>query len=134
MDRLIMRLSGGTHSATSLLSGIPTVLLTTRGAHSGKMRTVPLVALPDKERVILVGSNFGRRRSPAWYYNLRAHPEAVLGIQGRRNTYLAHEATGEERDMYWQWAAALYVGFSAYNRRAGARRIPIMILTPVPDR
>ena len=131
LDRLIMRLSGGRYTATRLLSGIPTVLLTTRGARTGKVRTVPLVAMQDDDKIILVASNFGRSHSPAWYYNLRAHPEAALTFNGRRSIYLAHEATGQERELYWRKAADLYAGFMGYARRAGARRIPIVVLTPM---
>ena len=97
------------------------------------MRTVPLVALQDGDKVILIASNFGRVHSPAWYYNLRAHPTASLEFNGCSNVYLAHEATGREREFYWQKGEELYPGFTGYAKRAGVRRIPIMVLTPIVE-
>jgi deazaflavin-dependent oxidoreductase (nitroreductase family) len=59
------------------VSGLPVVMLTTTGAKTGRQRTRPVLGIPDGERLILVGSNFGRPHHPAWYHNLRAGPRAI---------------------------------------------------------
>jgi deazaflavin-dependent oxidoreductase (nitroreductase family) len=68
-------------------------LLTTTGARTGRTRTVPLLYLADGDRLILVASNGSRPHHPAWYYNLKAHPQVQVAIRGRSRTYLAHEAS-----------------------------------------
>ena len=130
VDRPVQRLTGGRHSVTSLLSGLPVVTATTSGAKSGQPRTLPLVAVPDGENVILIASNFGQPHHPAWYYNLRAHPEVRLTYEGRTITYLARETSGAERERCWQKAASLYSGYTVYEQRARHREIPVMLLTP----
>lgn len=133
LDRPILRLTGGRASLTSLLAGLPVITLTTTGAKSRQPRRVPLVGLPDGEKVILIASNFGQAHYPAWYYNLRAYPEAQVTIQGQTRAYTAREATGAEREQYWRQAVAVYAGYAAYAQRVGQRHIPVMILTPISE-
>src|SRR5512143_1195888 len=97
LDRPVLRLSHGRYSLTSVLAGLPVVAVTTIGAKSGQPRTLPLVAIPDGENVILIASNFGQQQHPAWYYNLQAHPEVRLTYEGKTVTYLARETDGDER-------------------------------------
>lgn len=130
LDWLCMRLSGNRTSLTSLLSGLPIIWLTTKGAKSGQLRTVPLVALEDGEQFVLIASNWGQPHHPAWYFNLCAHPEVILFARGRPGVYLARHATPAERDTYWQRAVRLYHGFAVYQQRASGRTIPIIVLTP----
>jgi deazaflavin-dependent oxidoreductase (nitroreductase family) len=89
------------------------------------------VGIPEGDSIVLVASNFGSQTHPAWYYNLRAHPQATLAVNGRSGTYLAREAAGVERERYWNRAVELYRGFDAYRLRASGRTIPIMILSPM---
>lgn len=130
LDRLLLRLSHGRVSVPGVFTGLPVVMLTTIGAKSGQPRTVPLVGLRDGEKVVVIASNFGQAHYPAWYYNLRAHPEATLELPGRSGTYLAREANPAEWQTYWRRASELYVGFHAYQKRATGRNIPIIVLTP----
>ena len=132
VDGPVLRLSHGRYSATSILTGLPVVTLTTTGARSGLIRSLPLVGIEDGDRVVLIASNFGRARHPAWYHNLLANPQATLSLRDRTGAYVAREATPAEHDVYWRAAVARYGGFAAYQQRAGrvARRIPIMVLTP----
>ena len=130
IDRPFIKLSKGRSSPSRLLAGLPVVTLTAIGAKSGKPRSIPLAGLPDGEKVILIGTNFGRSNNPSWYYNLRENPEASLSFSGQTKSYLAHEAEGEEYDTYWQKAVDLYKGYKIYKKRAGNRHIPIMVLTP----
>ncbi len=131
IDTPILRLTQGRYSLTELLSGLPVATLTAIGAKSGQPRVVPLVALPNGDEMVLIASSFGRSRHPAWYYNLRANPGVTLTFDGQTRSYIAREAEGAERAKYWQLAVEKYRGFAGYQERAGNRRIPVMILTPV---
>jgi len=129
LDGWTARASGGRYTAASLLSGLPIIELTTTGARSGQPRAVPLVGVPDGERLILIASNWGQARHPAWYYNVKAHPQVT--VTGRdvpaEHLYTAREATGAEREACWAKAVAIYPGYAAYARRAG-REIPVIVL------
>ena len=126
----MLRFSRGRYSVTSLLAGLPVVMVTTVGAKSGQPRSLPLVAIPDGENVILIASNFGQKHHPAWYHNLRAHPEVHLTYAGQTVAYTARETSGEERERCWRRAVDLYSGYPLYERRAASRRIPVMLLVP----
>lgn len=130
IDRPLLRLTQGRYSVTGVVAGLPIVLLTTTGAKSGAQRTVPLVGIRDGDNVVVFASSFGRARHPAWYHNLRTNPEVTLSVGAGSGTYLAREAMGEEREKYWKQAVALYSGYRAYEQRAGARTIPVVVLTP----
>ncbi len=134
LDAVIYRVTGGRTTLLALLSGLPVVILTTTGAKSGLPRTLPLLYIRDAapcENVVLVASNWGKPHSPAWYYNLKANPRARGIIDGKTVEYLAHEATGEEYDYFWQLALNTYAGYGVYRMRASNRHIPVMVLTPV---
>ncbi len=131
LDRPLLHLSRGRYSLTSLLAGLPIVMVTTVGAKTGQPRSLPLVAIPDGENVILIASNYGQKRHPAWYYNLRTHPQVHLTDAGRTIAYAAHETVGDERERCWQQAASVYSGYPLYQRRAASRHIPVMLLVPV---
>ena len=110
---------------------IPIVLVTVRGARSGIERTVPLLYFNDGEDVILIASSYGRAKFPAWYHNLKAHPDVRLEVRGRTAPYRAHEVEGAERDRLFELAKNVYPGYNEYEKRtAGVRRIPVMRLTP----
>jgi deazaflavin-dependent oxidoreductase (nitroreductase family) len=119
---------------TSLLAGLPVVLVTTTGAKTGRPRTLPLLCIRDESdpnTFALIASNWGQRRNPAWYYNLKTNPRATCTIEGRTGEYIAHEATGEEYERFWRYAENIYIGYPRYKQRAGRRHIPIMVMTPV---
>ncbi len=133
VDRFILKLSGGRTVLTSPVMGLPVVMVTTTGARSGLPRTWPLGRIDDPhdpEVFALIGTNFGQRRYPAWYFNLRANPRATCAFDGRAGPYTAREAAGEEYERFWQAAAAYYPGYLSYKARIHGRRIPIMVMTP----
>jgi deazaflavin-dependent oxidoreductase (nitroreductase family) len=107
-------------------------MLKTVGARSGRPRTVPLFGIRDGDNVVIIGTNFGQPRQPAWYHNLRAHPEVTLILPGGEGTYIAREATFAEREKYWKKGDEIYTGYSAYRQRVRGREIPIVVLTPKP--
>ena len=107
------------------------ITLTTTGARTGVSRTMPVLGMPGGDRFVVIASSWGRERHPAWYYNLRAHPQATVSTKGRSRAHLAREADGEEREMYWRRAVEIYPGFLAYERTASNRRIGVFVLEPV---
>jgi deazaflavin-dependent oxidoreductase (nitroreductase family) len=131
VDRAVLRLSGNRFTFSSVVSHVPVVMLTTTGAKSGLPRTVPLLAFPDGKKVVLIASSFGNSKHPAWYLNLRANPQALLAFHGQpAHPYVAREASGAERELYWQRAARAYAGYNAYKTRASGREIPVLVLEP----
>lgn len=130
LDRPLLRYTDGRTSLTALLTGLPVLTITTIGAKTGQPRTLPLLSIPDGDGFILIASNFGQTHHPAWYYNLRAHPEVQVILNGQTATYTAHETEGDERDRCWNRAVELYPGYAAYAARTGGRVIPVMLLRP----
>ena len=132
IDRWIWRASGERAMFSAWLSGLPVVLLTTRGARTGAPRTSPLLGVPDGEAIIVIGSNYGQSRHPAWVFNLRAHPAAELRFEGRERAVMARELTGDERGAAWIRAGRIYPAWAAYRQRAAPRVIRVFRLEPAP--
>jgi len=133
IDPIVFRMTGGRRTLTSVLTGLPIVMLTTIGRKSGKARTLPLLGIRDQENAggfALIASNWGQQRNPGWYYNLRANPRATCVIDGLAGEYDAREAEGAEYKRFWRYAEATYPGFPTYKKRAAGRHIPIMVMTP----
>lgn len=134
VDRFLLRLTNNQTNLTSILTGLPVVLLKAKGARSGKLRTTPLFYVgyePGSGKFALIASNYGQKNHPSWYYNLKANPQARCSIKGQEREYLAREAKGEEHARYWQAAMDIYMGYLKYQERAGDRHIPIMIMEPI---
>jgi deazaflavin-dependent oxidoreductase (nitroreductase family) len=131
VDGRLLAWSGDRLCLTTPLTGLPVLRITTTGARTGRPRTHPLTGLPEGERFALIGSNFGRRRFPAWVHNLRAHPAARIHRAGGTERFAARPASAEEYDRFWRRAVALYPGYAAYARRAAPRRVPIFVLEPI---
>jgi deazaflavin-dependent oxidoreductase (nitroreductase family) len=132
IDRVVYRLTRGRATFASWVAGLPIVMLTTTGAKSGRRHTLPLVALPEGDRLVVIASNYGRRRNPAWYHNLRANPRATVCFEGVTRDVLARELEGEERERHYARGIEIYPGWTQYRKRtSGHRRIPVMELTPV---
>ncbi len=130
VDRVLLRATGGALSTAAGTRFHPNVvLLETVGARTGRRRVVPLLALVDGPRVILIASRGGHPHHPGWYHNLRAQPRALVAVQGTTKPYVAREAAGDERAHLWPRVVAFYPGYAAYQRRAG-RQIPVMVLDP----
>lgn len=133
LDRLVFKWSGGRTTMAGVLTGLPVVVLTTKGAKTGLPRTIPLLCIFDQQQtgtLALIASNFGQAHNPAWYHNLKANPEASCTLDGATRTYRAREIEGEEYERIWRYALATYLGFPHYKIRAGERHIPIMLMEP----
>ena len=131
VDRHLMRWTSGRVS-----SGIGSrfhrsaALVVTMGRKSGQERRAPLLATPDGERLVLIASDGGNPKHPAWYGNLKKTPRCRALFGGRWREYDAHEAESDERARLWDLAVANYAGYADYQRRV-ERRIPVMVLVPV---
>jgi deazaflavin-dependent oxidoreductase (nitroreductase family) len=128
VDRIVYRATAGRATLSSWLSGIEVSMLTTTGARTGRPRTLPVLALPDGQDVVLIASNFGRPRHPSWYHNLRADPHATIVTAGVRRELVARELNGADRDRWYARAEELFPPFTYYPRWAGEREIPVLRL------
>ena len=118
-----------THGRLKVAVGQPILLLHTRGARSGQPRITPLLYTPHGDGFVVVASKAGAERHPAWYYNLRAHPDAVtIEVDGRRIPVTPREAEGAERTELWHHVNDNYNGYETYQGRAGGRVIPVILL------
>jgi deazaflavin-dependent oxidoreductase (nitroreductase family) len=131
LDKRLMKWSNGKLS-TAVGTDVRknAVLLRCTGAKSGKARDVPLLATPFDDGWALIASATGVEKNPAWYHNLKAHPECSMIVPDRGEVAcVAHEAEGAERERAWQAANAKYSGYTVYQGRTD-RRIPVMVLVP----
>jgi F420H(2)-dependent quinone reductase len=107
----------------------PVCILHHRGAKTGAARETPLVYLGDGDRVVLVASMGGQPKNPAWYHNLRAHPEIEIETRGQRRKMTATVATPKERDELWPRLTEMWPAFDDYQARA-ERTIPVVVCEP----
>jgi F420H(2)-dependent quinone reductase len=105
----------------------PMLLLDHVGARSGARRTTPLAYTADGDDLVVVASKGGHPRHPAWYHNLRAHPETTVRVGREVRPVRARVATPEERERLWPLVVRTYSPYEAYQRRTG-REIPLVIL------
>jgi F420H(2)-dependent quinone reductase len=110
----------------------PVLLLTTTGRKSGQKRTAPVVYLADGERMIVIGSNAGHARVPAWSLNLKADPDAEVEVGRKRVRVRARVAEGSERAELWRKCNQQYSGFDDYEART-SRDIALFVLEPVAN-
>ncbi|MGI5206695.1 nitroreductase family deazaflavin-dependent oxidoreductase [Spirillospora sp. CA-108201] len=108
----------------------PTLLLTTRGRRSGRLRRTALIYGRDADRYLLVASNAGAVRSPAWYLNLSADPHVTVQLGADTFTARARTATPQEKPALWARMASLFPLYDSYQATTD-RDIPVVILNPV---
>lgn len=101
-----------------------------KGAKSGVQRTSPLMYQEDGDAIVVMASKAGQPTNPAWFHNLEANPDTTVQIGRDVRRVHARVAEAAERDRLWRQFVALYPGSEAYQRNAGARQIPIIVLEP----
>jgi deazaflavin-dependent oxidoreductase (nitroreductase family) len=117
--------SGGTSGTT--MRGMPVVVLTTKGAKSGKLRKIPLMRVEHDGRYAVVASLGGAPKHPVWYYNVIADPHVELQDGPVKQDMRAREVTGQEKAEWWERAVAAYPDYADYQKKAG-REIPVFVL------
>ena len=122
--------SGGTKGTT--LRGMPVVIVTSRGARSGKVRKTPLMRVEHEGRYAVVASKGGAPTHPVWYFNLAADPHVELQDGPVKSDMVAREVTGEEKALWWDRAVAAYSDYADYQTKTD-REIPVFVLEPVAD-
>ncbi|HEY5333631.1 MAG TPA: nitroreductase/quinone reductase family protein [Solirubrobacterales bacterium] len=108
----VYRLSGGRIGAK--VGKGPVLLLTTTGRQSGEPRTAPILYLARGEAMILIDTNGGNEKLPAWSHNLKAEPQAEVEVGRRKIAVTARVAAGAEREELWRACVAQYSGFDEY--------------------
>jgi deazaflavin-dependent oxidoreductase (nitroreductase family) len=119
--------TGGAEGNT--LRGRPVIIVTTRGNKSGKIRKTPLMRVEHEGSYAIVASRGGAPTHPVWYYNVTADPNVQLQDGPTPKQYVAHEATGTERAIWWERAVEAWPDYAEYQKRTD-RQIPVFVLDP----
>lgn len=129
-ESFMRRLTGGRVVLSNLL--VPSLVLHSTGARSGERRSVELMYTPDgRGRAIVAGTSFAREKHPGWTYNLLAHPDAEIGVRGKRYRVIAsHIDDPEAREAAWARIERQWPGYRSYERESG-RTVRLFLLRPV---
>lgn len=114
-----------------LWRGVPTLLLTTRGRRSGRLRRTPLIYGRDGDAYVVVASKGGTPRHPPWYLNLRDEPEVTIQVGPDVMRARASTIADDQRPEVWDQMAQIWPDYRRYQERT-ARRIPLVRLEPLP--
>lgn len=122
---VLYRLTGG----KAQIAKYPTMLLTVKGRKTGKLRTIPLIYIPDGDRFIIAAAFSGSDQHPTWWLNLRDSKEALVQVMRSQTRVRAKVAAPHERAHFWTQLVAMYPYFTEYQERT-QREIPVVILEP----
>jgi deazaflavin-dependent oxidoreductase (nitroreductase family) len=126
VNTMAYRLTGGRLGGS--FDRAPVLLLHHVGRKTGQERVAPLLYLPDGDDLVVVASYGGAPKSPAWFHNLRAHPDTVVQVGRERRAVTAREATALERERLWPALVELYPAYGDYQART-ERQIPVVVLS-----
>jgi F420H(2)-dependent quinone reductase len=122
--------SGGTKGTTLRDTGLPVVIVTHRGHKTGAIRKTPLMRVKENDNYILVGSQGGAPKDPAWVHNLRANPHIELRDETTQRSMFVREVKDmTERARLWSLAVAAYPPYAEYQART-KRQIPLFVAEP----
>ena len=127
LNSFVYKLTGGRLMGT--FQGRPVMLVTMKGAKTGRKRTVPLMYVPYKEGVIVVGSQGGAPKSPVWVNNIRANPEIEVQYRDKKMRLRAREVDDLEKAEVWPVCVQHYHEYDDYQRRTD-RNIPVFVCEP----
>lgn len=119
--------SNGTQGTTLGDTGLPVVVITMRGARTGKVRKVPVMRVEHNGAYAAVASKGGAPEHPRWYYNLKANPKVELRDGSTVMELTAREVHGEEKEKWWARAVAAYPPYEEYQAKT-TRQIPVFVL------
>lgn len=124
--------SGGTRANTLRETGIPIVVVTMRGARSGKIRKIAVMRVEHGGEYAFVASKGGAPEHPGWYHNLVTHPSEVTVQDGPVPVAVTvREVAGDERQVWWERAVAVFPTYADYQKRT-ERQIPVLVASPLP--
>ncbi len=129
LQRFLYLKTGGAIGAS--VFGTKILLLTNAGRRTGHQRITPLFYVEDGDHWVVVASNAGDDRHPAWWLNLEAHPRARVQIRGEHYEVVARRAEPDEEERLWPTLIDAYASYSEYRKRT-QREIPIVILERAP--
>jgi F420H(2)-dependent quinone reductase len=121
--------SGGVRGTT--LRDMPVIIVTTRGAKSGKVRKVPLMRVEHDGEYAAVASMGGAAKNPVWYSNLVANTQVEVRDGTVVQSMTAREVEGQEKAIWWQRCVAAYPDYANYQAKT-ERAIPVFVLTATP--
>jgi len=122
--------SAGARANTLMETGMPIIVVTTRGAKTGKLRKNPVMKVEHEGEYALVASKGGAPQNPEWYHNLVAHPDEVVLQDGPEPVVVAiRQVAGDEKVAWWERAVAAYPPYAEYQEKT-ARQIPVFIASP----
>jgi F420H(2)-dependent quinone reductase len=125
--------SGGQRANTLLDTGLPIIIVTTRGNKSGKVRKSPLMRVEHDGEYALVASKGGAPEHPVWYFNLVADPASVTIQDGPQPfAVVVREVSGDEKATWWERAVAAFPPYAEYQQKTD-REIPLLVATPNGD-
>jgi deazaflavin-dependent oxidoreductase (nitroreductase family) len=110
---------------------VSSLLLTTTGRKSGEKWMFPLFYGTTGNSYFVIASKGGAPEHPGWYRNMQTHPEVEIQVGTKKMKARARTATGEERKRLWAQAVSFYPPYADYEKRAGSREIPVVVLDPV---
>jgi deazaflavin-dependent oxidoreductase (nitroreductase family) len=119
--------SGGTKGTT--MRGLPVIVITSRGARSGKMRKTPVMRVEHDGKYAAVASLGGAPKHPVWYFNLVAHPQVEVQDGPLKQDMTARKLAGDEKAVWWERAVAAFPNYADYQRKTD-REIPVFLLEP----
>lgn len=122
--------SGGTDANTMGQSGIPIIVVTSRGAKSGKVRKFALMRVEHQGEYALVASMGGQPQHPDWYHNLVAEPLVEIQDGPEPHDYTTEVVTGDERQLWWDRCVAVFPTYADYEAKT-ERVIPVFVARPV---
>jgi deazaflavin-dependent oxidoreductase (nitroreductase family) len=134
--RLATRLQVSVFRATNgkmmnkFVGGYPVCIVTSTGAKSAAIRRIALIHLPLGESKLLVASQGGMDKMPAWYFNIKANPRIQIMVNGSEKDYVARRVSDEEKATLWPHLCVLYPDFDEYQARTD-RNIPVFSCDPV---
>ena len=127
LNTFVYKLTGG--RLMGKFQGRPVVLIEMTGAKSGQKRTIPLMYVPHKEGVIIVGSQGGAPKSPVWVKNIQKDPDIVAIYKGKRMELHARQVDDAEKAELWPICVKHYHEFDDYQARTD-RNIPVFDCQP----
>jgi deazaflavin-dependent oxidoreductase (nitroreductase family) len=112
------------------LGGRPVIVLTSLGAKTGKLRKIALMRVEHDGEYAVVASLGGSPHNPNWYHNLVKNPHVELQDGAMKHDYLAHEAMGDEKAVWWERAVETWPDYANYQKKT-TRQIPLFVLEPM---